>query len=692
ALIYHGYIGCSPVLPTVAVSLRTLASYHQIHRICPRFGIQAQCKLLCHLHDTPYRPYLNVQLTIAYDVYLDILGRVNCQMKKALGRDTDNWRMLNSCPACFYRLEDEPALDFDWLVSIDGNNSLKRWDTSTYGVSPRVDTRRARSDYWLDDDYVDRFKYEVSSRTNRDSDTDNWQDLASTDPDVPTSFTCVERWRNAGPEQRKRMFSMFHETGIFITSCRHRFVLLACNMVKSGELAKYPLAIISKLISVYGKNGGCAYDIGCAFSTTLRNSSLGPQSEDLKLRMMVGAFHGHAHNRMCQLDWHPQYIQGTGHTEGEGCEHIFAASNELARSTRHATSFHRHQAVEQHFAFWDADKYAALSKYLRVHFEEAVRAISTLASELDVIKKEYNLIDDDFVRFHADERSYLENLKQPAVRDQLLIRYWDAAREVANNALTEVPVGNLEELSIAIKRSRLRVDTSYVKLQYAETHTSNVEMRLGIQPRWEIGGEEYKRYKAEATMVKYRAALDELERLVVMRLFELSKIAMSAGYKLRQQIGKALQRRSETIRNAIIRYNTQAAALNPPRPPISWKDIAEYSFLGEFDLLRHSRADVRDNDWAKPAFRQATVKFFKLQRAREELKRVSVEVRRLQTSIHDEEAHIAKITDELLVSNHPLASELKRQHRSRHAINELHLHRLDQITRHPQYVGSRGVG
>ncbi|KAI5994654.1 hypothetical protein EDD15DRAFT_2165647 [Pisolithus albus] len=308
-LIYHGYIGCSPVLPTVSVSLRTLASYHQIHRICPRFGIQAQtehghdtqCKLLCHLHDTPYCPYLNVQLTIAYDVYLDILGRVNCQIKKALGCDTDNWQMLNSCPACFYRLEDEPALDFDWLVSIDGNNSLKRWDTSTYGVSPRVDTRHACSDYWLDDDYVDRFKYEVSSRTNHDSDTDNWQDLASADPDVPTSFTCVEQWRNAGPEQRKRMFSMFHETGIFIASCHHRFVLLFSHTI----CAKYPLAVISKLMSVYSKNGGCAYDIGCAFSTTLRNSSLGPQSEDLKLHMMVGAFHGHAHNRMCQLDWHP---------------------------------------------------------------------------------------------------------------------------------------------------------------------------------------------------------------------------------------------------------------------------------------------------------------------------------------------------------------------------------------------------
>ncbi|KIJ58156.1 hypothetical protein HYDPIDRAFT_34448 [Hydnomerulius pinastri MD-312] len=124
-LIYHGYLGCVPVYPTVAVSLRTLAVYRQVHRICPRFGIQALCKLLCHLHHTPYRPYLNTQLSIAYDVYLRTLNCINHRLKKALGRDTENWRLLNACPACFYKLEDEPELDFDWLVSIDGNNSLK---------------------------------------------------------------------------------------------------------------------------------------------------------------------------------------------------------------------------------------------------------------------------------------------------------------------------------------------------------------------------------------------------------------------------------------------------------------------------------------------------------------------------------------------------------------------------------------
>ncbi|KAI6027772.1 hypothetical protein BKA83DRAFT_4462509 [Pisolithus microcarpus] len=258
-------------------------------------------------------------------------------------------------------------------------------------------------------------------------------------------------------------------------------------------------------------------------------------------------------------------------------------------------SFHCHQAIEQHFVFWDADKYAALT-------------ISSLTFELDIIKKEFNLIDDDFIWFHVDECKYLANLKQPVLHDQLLICYtqildelevycteWDSTWEAANNALSEVPTGNLQELAIMIKQSCVCVDTTYAKLQHAETHTSNMEMHLGIQPRWEISSEEYKCYKTEATM-----------RLVVMWLFELSKMAMSGtGYKLRQQISKALQRRSEAICNAISCYNMQAAALNPPHPLISWKDIAEYSFLGEFNLLHHCCADVRDNNWAKPAFWQA---------------------------------------------------------------------------------------
>ncbi|KAL4077482.1 hypothetical protein J3A83DRAFT_4087806, partial [Scleroderma citrinum] len=129
---------------------------------------------------------------------------------------------------------------------------------------------------------------------------------------------------------------------------------------------------------------------------------------------------------------------------------------------------------------------------------------------------------------------------------------------------------------------------------------------------------------------------------------------------LHQQISKALQRCLEAIHNAISHYNTQAAALNPPCPPISWKDITEYSFLSKFDLLCHSCTDVQDNDWAKPVFHQATVKFFKLQHACEELIHVGMKVCHLWTSIHNERAHIAKFIDELLISDHILASEVKK--------------------------------
>jgi hypothetical protein len=127
------------------------------------------------------------------------------------------------------------------------------------------------------------------------------------------------------------------------------------------QRAKYPLAIVDRLIDLLGPRVGCAYDIGCAFSTTVESSSLSEKVKNALFQLMVGAFHGHAHNHICQLNWHPLFIKGMGHTEGEGCEHVFSSSNDLARGTQHATRFHCHQAIEEHFNFWDQDKYANLS-------------------------------------------------------------------------------------------------------------------------------------------------------------------------------------------------------------------------------------------------------------------------------------------------------------------------------------------
>jgi hypothetical protein len=105
-----------------------------------------------------------MQFSAAYDVYLEILYCVDQRLQRALSHDTPHWRLLNSCPPCFYKLHDEPALDFDWLISIDGNNSLKRWDSTIYGTTAREDSRKARSDYWVDPGAVNNFKDEVKTR------------------------------------------------------------------------------------------------------------------------------------------------------------------------------------------------------------------------------------------------------------------------------------------------------------------------------------------------------------------------------------------------------------------------------------------------------------------------------------------------------------------------------------------------
>jgi hypothetical protein len=87
--------------------------------------------------------------------------------------------------------------------------------------------------------------------------------------------------------------------------------------------------------------------------------------------------------------------------------------------------------------------------------------------------------------------------------------------------------GDMGQISAVLSQARIRVDSAYAKLQNAEAFVAHVEMQLQIEERWEIGGDTYNQYKQEASLRQYRVALDGLERLVVMRLFELSKLSLS---------------------------------------------------------------------------------------------------------------------------------------------------------------------
>lgn len=182
-------------------------------------------------------------------------------------------------------------------------------------------------------------------------------------------------------EKTKRAWGIYDETGIFTAVCQHGFSLLIVDMVQSGKLyvwvilvlsanihishrAKYPLAVIVKLMDVFGDNLGGGYDIGCQFKTTLDNSPLGSCTCSLHYTSLVGSFHGHAHCWLCQLDHLARYIPGLGLEDLETCKCTFSKLNSLAPTTCYSSVFHRQQAITSYFEYNnDYEVYANLCMF-----------------------------------------------------------------------------------------------------------------------------------------------------------------------------------------------------------------------------------------------------------------------------------------------------------------------------------------
>ena len=125
------------------------------------------------------------------------------------------------------------------------------------------------------------------------------------------------------------------------------------------------------------------------------------------------------------------------------------------------------------------------------------------------------------------------------------------------------------------------------------------------------------------------------------------------GYKLRTHINKAIKSRSKACQRALRAYNIAAANLDPPHPQLEWSDIIEYTTLAEFEILRiAAREDIRNLEWANARNRQATVCHLKIKRAKEEIIRLNVEIKRVLTWINDENelfsSALEKTTDPLL--------------------------------------------
>ncbi|CDO75653.1 hypothetical protein BN946_scf184941.g6 [Trametes cinnabarina] len=732
ALARHGYLGNSPVNPSLAISFKTLELFHCIKLVKASFSAEAFAKLVCYQYYIPYRPLYRKALADALDIYLTICRSTFSRVMRTLGRDTPDWRARNACPACAYKLEGEEPEIFSRIICMDGNNSLKRMGTS--GKRSVGDTRSFESDYFLPREFVDQFANEVKSHqtqpkanvskstaghqeSDHDSDDEPGPDHHAkgdpTDGQTGAPTPCASNWKAASAEENKHMWGIFEETGVFACACRHGLVLWLVDMVRSGELAKYPLAIVAKALAVLGTRLMIGYDIGCDFLKTVNGSSLGPKARELETRFCVNAFHGYSHSYNCQVAFHPNTIAGMGLEDLEGLERIFSSSNQLAPIIRYASRYRRASLIDLFFHQWDDEKYANLGLMLYNNLVQALKIVREQGPVLEKALESLQLSREDLDMFAVEEREFFLQLRDEQDSNLHVVAYVEALQELRSVS---------EELSSASRRfnaqapqtpelhwsdprsgltdynsdlsdtRKLETRRRYLRdrLKQLTEEVTDMEEALNIDVRWQPEDPSYWETLQYMATRKYQRALGKLQRLVILRLFKLHKMNLAqTGYRMRTYIAKNLQRRCKAIRNAVKEYNAAAQALNPPREALDWSKVSHYTFLEEFTLLQDTGNTLLEKRWAQPHVRETMRIARRIARAQEEISNVNREARRLHTHIRDEERLLSRILADLKSRGDPIYGAVLDYSRHRRAANArnlaclLRMYSLDGFTGNP---------
>ncbi|KIK66993.1 hypothetical protein GYMLUDRAFT_156801 [Collybiopsis luxurians FD-317 M1] len=316
SLVRQGAFPCSLGVATAAVTICVLEIFCILSLHCPCQSIQPFIKSICDLQGVPFKPYLQEQFSIVFDLYLEVHS---C--------GSPNWHLANACPCCLYCIEGELTL---MLATMDSNNFLKQLarrvreknneGNITLGkLNEALDSCTGGSDYYLSCEEVDQWSKE------------NIQGVLEAE-EAEEENLCKERWKNLDEALTSKMWGVYDKMGVIILLCCHSFVLLVVNMVQSRELAKYPLTTVNKLLEVIRKDIGMGYDIGCSFNGTLTCSPLGQKARQLSYTLLIHAFHGHAHSHLCQILNLAMYMSGLELEHLEQWETFFSQSNELASS------------------------------------------------------------------------------------------------------------------------------------------------------------------------------------------------------------------------------------------------------------------------------------------------------------------------------------------------------------------------
>jgi hypothetical protein len=274
---------------------------------------------------------------------------------------------------------------------------------------------------------------------------------------------------------------------------------------------KYPLSLLAKIQHLLPDEKLIGYDIGCSFRATAKNGI-----PELNGEFVIPAMHGYAHNRKCQLTYHPRYKKGAGLEDFETCKWFFSLYNNCAGITRYTTPFHRLQLLDNHFSDSDNSHRLSLGKFIFNNYQDALQCIQKIESTFTQLSLHEKLLDGTYERHLQEETSFLSSLSLEPLEDQSRFHYvevldwWFKARR--NWEIKAANAGYSTNVAMSLY-SPLPTKLQAALTEYNEANAvaAHFENMLKLPYWWEPDSKEYKEACVWANKQSFRLALDQLE-------------------------------------------------------------------------------------------------------------------------------------------------------------------------------------
>ncbi|KAJ7362727.1 hypothetical protein DFH08DRAFT_799747 [Mycena albidolilacea] len=530
---------------------------------------------------------------------------------------------------------------------------------------------------------------------------------------------CDKKWENMKEDITLHANGMYDEMGFFPCLCRHSFVLMVADMVKSGKLAKYGFAIAAHLLKVLGEIA-TSYNIGCKF---------GKMEWDWRTSKNANAFSPSPTASLLALNIPVPFI--------------------ASKQSQHTSNIQIQSTLTKGDLTIPVPAMVLANKYRR-----ALKIKATLPMLREAMESLGMELHSVFKTWLEKEKAYLDALRKEPEQETLQIEYYQKLVNLQDQEshLAEIQATRVSFVQVDLGASygaaagqTQRTKTQWTETQQMETQQTETQRRwhaievasktlsamqdlevcLRITRRWEAGDMDW---TATAIMVTNH------RRLLT---------TVIAGYKLRKHIAKALQACSKgadlkpfgnmtpnsrgsvsatlfwfedangwdfpSVLDSISTAGAPRTAKNPSKPsfgahltavmlfparmPPSWEQIVDYAFLADFDLLREVREDIRSEPWAQPAECLAMDQHHKLLRADEEIARLNLEIPCHITYMVDEERFLIHHEGWLQAEgNWALEHQVRVQRVDRSRLNSVHMERLTKLSKEEGFMASLSPG